>query len=31
MVAMIYPYDPLTSYFPLQVRLGSISQGVIVF
>ena len=28
-VTVIYPYDPLTTYFPLQVRLGSMSQGVI--
>ena len=30
-VQAVYPYDPFTSYFPLRVRLGSISQGVIVF
>jgi TadE-like protein len=30
-VAVVYPYDPLTTYFPLQVRLGSMSQGVIAF
>ncbi len=30
-VTVIYPYDPLTAYFPLQVRLGSTSQGVIAF
>ena len=30
-VTVIYPYDPLTSYFPLRVRLGSVSQGVIAF
>lgn len=30
-VSVIYPYDPLTTYFPLRVRLGSISKGVIVF
>ncbi len=30
-VKVVYPYDPLTTYFPLRVRLGSISQGVIVF
>jgi TadE-like protein len=30
-VAVIYPYDPLTTYFPLRVRLGSVSQGVIAF
>lgn len=30
-VTVIYPYDPLTTYFPLRVRLGSVSQGVITF
>lgn len=30
-VTVIYPYDPFTSYFPLRVRLGSITQGVILF
>ncbi|MCU1337809.1 MAG: pilus assembly protein [Bryobacterales bacterium] len=30
-VTVIYPYDPLTTYFPLQVRLGSMSEGVIAF
>lgn len=30
-VTVIYPYDPLTTYFPLRVRLGSTSQGVITF
>lgn len=30
-VTVVYPYDPLTSYFPLRVRLGSVSQGVIAF
>ena len=30
-VTVIYPYDPLTTYFPLRVRLGSMSQGVIAF
>jgi Flp pilus assembly protein TadG len=30
-VTVIYPYDPLTAYFPLRVRLGSVSQGVIAF
>jgi Flp pilus assembly protein TadG len=30
-VAVVYPYDPLTTYFPLRVRLGSLSQGVISF
>ena len=30
-VTVVYPYDPLTTYFPLRVRLGSTSQGVIAF
>jgi Flp pilus assembly protein TadG len=30
-VQVVYPYDPLTTYFPLQVRLGSRSEGVIAF
>jgi Flp pilus assembly protein TadG len=30
-VTVTYPYDPLTSYFPLTVTLGSSSQGVITF
>ena len=30
-VTVIYPYDPLTTYFPLRVRLGSVSQAVIAF
>ena len=30
-VTVIYPYDPFTSYFPLRVRLGSVSQGIILF
>jgi len=30
-VTVIYPYDPLTTYFPLRVRLGSMSQGVVAF
>lgn len=30
-VTVTYPYDPLTSYFPLSVTLGSSSQGVITF
>jgi hypothetical protein len=30
-VAVIYPYDPLTSYFSTGVRLGSVSRGVIAF
>ena len=30
-VTVIYPYDPFTSYLPLRVRLGSVTQGVIVY
>jgi Flp pilus assembly protein TadG len=30
-VTLVYPYDPLTSYFPLRVPLGSTTQGIIVF
>lgn len=30
-VRVVYPYDPLTTYFPLRVRLGSTTQGVITF
>ncbi|MBV8552354.1 MAG: pilus assembly protein [Acidobacteriaceae bacterium] len=30
-VTVVYPYDPLTKYFPLHANLGSTSQGVIVF
>jgi hypothetical protein len=30
-VTVIYPYDPLTAYFPFRVRLGSTSQGVVAF
>jgi Flp pilus assembly protein TadG len=30
-VTVVYPYDPLTTYLPFSVRLGSTSQGVIVF
>jgi hypothetical protein len=30
-VKVVYPYDPFTSYLPLRVRLGSVSQGVIAF
>lgn len=30
-VKVIYPYDPLTTYFPWQVRMGSTSRGVIAF
>jgi Flp pilus assembly protein TadG len=30
-VSVIYPYDPLTTYLPWTVRLGSTTQGVITF
>ena len=30
-VTVIYPYDPFTSFLPLRVRLGSVTQGVILF
>jgi Flp pilus assembly protein TadG len=30
-VSVVYPYDPLTTYFSKTVRLGSTAQGVIVF
>jgi Flp pilus assembly protein TadG len=30
-VKVVYPYDPLTRYFPLSVRLGTLSEGVIAF
>ena len=30
-VSVVYPYDPLITYFPLKVRLGSASRGVIQF
>jgi len=30
-VSVVYPYDPLTTYFPATLRLGSAAQGVIVF
>ncbi|MGI8959729.1 MAG: TadE/TadG family type IV pilus assembly protein [Bryobacteraceae bacterium] len=30
-VTVVYPYDPLSTYFPLSVNLGSSSQGVITF
>jgi Flp pilus assembly protein TadG len=30
-VKVIYPYDPFTSILPLRVRLGSGTQGVIVY
>lgn len=30
-ITVVYPYDPLTTYFSKTLRLGSASQGVIVF
>jgi hypothetical protein len=30
-VTAVYPYDPFTTFFPLSVRLGSTSQGIITF
>ncbi len=30
-ISVIYPYDPLTTYLPWTVRLGSTTQGVITF
>jgi Flp pilus assembly protein TadG len=30
-VTAVYVYDPLTTYFPFSVRLGSTTQGVIVY
>ncbi len=30
-VTVIYQYDPLTTYLPLRVRLGSTTEGVIAF
>jgi Flp pilus assembly protein TadG len=30
-VSVVYPYNPLITYFPSTIRLGSSSQGVIQF
>ena len=30
-IKVIYAYDPLTSYFPLSINLGSSSEGIITF
>lgn len=30
-VTVVYPYDPLTSYLPLQFNIGSTTQGTIAF
>ena len=30
-VTVVYPYDPLITFFPSTLRLGSASQGIILF
>jgi Flp pilus assembly protein TadG len=30
-ITVVYPYDPFTSYFSKTLRLGSATQGIIVF
>jgi Flp pilus assembly protein TadG len=30
-VSVVYPYNPLITYFPATLRLGSASQGIILF
>ena len=30
-ITVVYPYDPLTTYFSKTLRLGSQAQGIIVF
>ena len=30
-ITVVYPYDPLTTYFSKTLRLGSATQGIIVF
>ena len=30
-ITVVYPYDPLTTYFSKTLRLGSAAQGVIIF
>jgi Flp pilus assembly protein TadG len=30
-ITVVYPYDPLTTYFSKTLRLGSATQGVIVY
>ena len=30
-ITVVYPYDPLTTYFSKTLRLGSAAQGVIVY
>lgn len=31
LITVVYPYDPLTTYFSKTLRLGSQAQGIIVF
>jgi Flp pilus assembly protein TadG len=30
-ITVVYPYNPLTTYFSKTLRLGSVTQGIIVF
>jgi hypothetical protein len=30
-ITVVYPYNPLTNYFSKTLRLGSASQGIIIF
>jgi hypothetical protein len=30
-VSVVYPYNPFVTYFPATLRLGSVSQGIILF
>ena len=30
-ITVVYPYDPLTTYFSKTLRLGSASQGIIIY
>ena len=30
-ITVVYPYNPLTTYFPNTLRLGSAAQGIIVY
>lgn len=30
-VSVVYPYDPLITYFPATLRLGSAAQGIILY
>jgi Flp pilus assembly protein TadG len=29
--SVVYPYNPLTTFFPATLRLGSVSRGIILF